>query len=104
MRLIDGDAFKDLMMSLAYDDWNQGVNTSLADAFRGCARRVEEAPTVDAVPVVHGRWETDGMMMDDGEYLMTRCTACGTPYEYGYDMPFCPNCGARMDGGENEAD
>lgn len=52
MRLIDGDAFRDLMWSLAYDDWNQGINISLADAFRGCVRRVEEAPAVDAVPVV----------------------------------------------------
>lgn len=33
MRLIDGDAFKDLMQSLAYDDWNQGMSTSWADAF-----------------------------------------------------------------------
>ena len=61
---------------------------------------------VDAVPARHGRWETDGMIMDDGEYLMTRCTACGEAYEYGYNMPFCPNCGARMDGkgNGNEAD
>ena len=60
-------------------------------------------PKVDAVPVVHGRWETDGMIMDDGEYLMTRCTACGEVYEYGYNMPFCPNCGANMrkDGSDN---
>lgn len=60
-------------------------------------------PTVDAVPVRHGRWETDGMMMDDGEYLMTRCTACGEAYEYGYNMPYCPCCGARMDG-DHETD
>lgn len=61
-------------------------------------RILREAKTVDAVEVRHGRWETDGMMMDDGEYLMTRCTACGEAYEYGYNMPFCPHCGARMDG------
>ena len=59
---------------------------------------IDDAPAVDAVPVRYGRWETDGMMMDDGEYLMTRCTACGEAYEYGYNMPFCPNCGAKMDG------
>ena len=61
-----------------------------------CEAVLDDAPPVDAVPVVHGRWETDGMMMDDGEYLMTRCTACGEAYEYGYNMPFCPNCGADM--------
>lgn len=61
-------------------------------------QRIEQLPAADVVPVRHGRWETDGMMMDDGEYLMTRCTACGEAYEYGYNMPFCPNCGAKMDG------
>lgn len=59
-------------------------------------------PTVDAEPVVHGRWVTDGMIMDCGEYLMTRCTACGTPFEYGYDMPYCPQCGAVMDGKDGD--
>ena len=63
---------------------------------------VADAPTVDAVPVKHGRWVTDGIVMDDGELLMTRCTACGTPYEYGYEMPYCPNCGAEMDGKDGE--
>ncbi len=58
--------------------------------------RINMLRPVDAVPVRYGRWETDGMMMDDGEYLMTRCTACGEAYEYGYNMPFCPNCGADM--------
>lgn len=62
-----------------------------------CLRiRINMLRPVDAVPVVHGRWETDGIMMNDGEYLMTRCTACGEAYEYGYNMPFCPNCGADM--------
>lgn len=65
---------------------------------------IQGLPEVDAVEVVHGRWETDGMMMDDGEYLMTRCTACGEAYEYGYNMPYCPNCGAKMDGKGGEQD
>ena len=64
-------------------------------------KAIDSAPAVDAVPVRHGRWETDGMMMDECEYLMTRCTACGGTYEYGFNMPFCPNCGARMDGKGN---
>lgn len=58
--------------------------------------RISMLRPVDAVLVRHGHWETDGMIMDDGEYLMTRCTACGEAYEYGYNMPFCPNCGADM--------
>lgn len=47
MRAIDGDALKDRLQSLAYDDWNQGVTTSWADAYRECADMVEEQPTIE---------------------------------------------------------
>lgn len=72
------------------------------NACKAAIKMLKSLPTADAVPVRHGRWETDGMMMDDGEYLMTRCTACGEAYEYGYNMPFCPNCGARMGGKDGD--
>ena len=62
---------------------------------------IEAAPTVDAVEVVHGRW------IDKGEYAV--CTECGgrsgTQYDGVEPIPlmtqFCPNCGAKMDGGED---
>ena len=58
-------------------------------------------PSVDAVPVVHGRWvEIDE---GDGDYTYD-CSLCGfkwflvdgTPLENG--MKYCPHCGAKMDG------
>ena len=63
------------------------------------------APTVDAVPVVHGRWEFDGSDFAD----IWKCTACGDDWFFEYDprdnetrVNYCPNCGARMDGGSND--
>ena len=61
---------------------------------------IEAAPIVDAVEVVHGRW------IDKGEYAV--CTECGgrsgTQYDGVEPIPlmtqFCPNCGCRMDGGD----
>lgn len=47
MRLIDADALRDNLQALAYDDWNQGVTTSWADAFREVADMVEEMPTIE---------------------------------------------------------
>lgn len=92
MRLVDADALLDRIPNL-YER-------------REVSRWLDDAPTVDAVPVRHGRWETDGIMMDECEFLMTRCTACGETYEYGFNMPFCPNCGAdmRKDGDNGNAD
>jgi hypothetical protein len=59
---------------------------------------VKDAPTVDAVEVVHGRW----IETEEG----TICSECNEhPFEDGeyaianYKANYCPNCGARMDGG-----
>lgn len=97
-RMINTDA----AYAVLTDYYHHTTDTQHA-ALREALGRVE---SVDAEPVVHGRWVTDGMMMDCGEYLMTRCTACGTPFEYGYDMPYCPQCGAKMDerGNDSETD
>ena len=58
---------------------------------------VVSQPTVDAVPVVHGRWEEDVYNEDS----FWRCTACGFASEaHAANLlyKFCPNCGAKMDG------
>lgn len=56
---------------------------------------IEHAPTVDAVPVVHGRWTTKRTQEHDGEWY---CSACGyEPIVMTDDMIYCPGCGAKMD-------
>lgn len=54
---------------------------------------INEAPTVDAVPVVHGKW-ISGVM----------CSKCGyRTYEWlTPEFHYCPNCGARMDAERKE--
>jgi len=47
MRLIDADALRDNLQALAYDDWNQGVTTSWADAYSEVADMVETMPTIE---------------------------------------------------------
>lgn len=64
----------------------------------GC-RAILEAPTVDAVEVVHGRW----IQLND---VLTECSVCGRRREYLQykditEKRFCPNCGAKMDGDNN---
>lgn len=71
--------------------------SSFSDGVQWLLEYIDKLPSADVQPVQRGRWETDGMPMDDGEYLMTRCTVCGTAYEYGHNENYCGYCGAKMD-------
>ena len=58
---------------------------------------VKTFPTVDAAPVVHGKWIDNGVP----ESVLSKCSVCG--YSCGSSsFNFCPNCGAKMDGGDEE--
>ena len=59
-------------------------------------------PAADVAPVVHGRW----IVRFDGPYKRRRCycSHCGNHNGVGgiaqnQEKPYCPNCGAKMDGG-----
>ncbi len=62
---------------------------------------IQNAPAVDAVEVVHGRWERLNYVNG-----WARCSRCESTWELekidAFNMTFCPNCGARMDGESNE--
>lgn len=71
---------------------------------------LEEAPAVDAAPVVHGRWESvdssywrwtssDAVSVSHTTYRCGRC-GWGTVVKTNY----CPNCGAMMRGKSDEAE
>lgn len=102
MRLIDADNALELFQAEYQNTENlikQGEKQldSLAEGYTEAAHIIKYiSPTVDAVPVVHGRWENGNPI----------CPVCGKDKFRGLDadiwcdwLPdFCPNCGARMDG------
>ena len=62
---------------------------------------IMHAPTVDAVEVVHGRWEPRKDAIG-----FVRCSACHNCNIYddwadGKKWNYCPNCGAKIDGDGN---
>ena len=80
-------------------------NTNLLDAIGRNAFRnrqdiidlINNQPTVDAVPIVHGRWTHLG----GDEWC---CSMCGfvITTEGSWEKPtkkYCEDCGAKMDGG-----
>lgn len=61
---------------------------------------IEDAPAADVVPVVHGKWVSDG----DGYHWTYNCSICAWKdgYPFNERHNFCPNCGAKMQGAGNE--
>ena len=57
-------------------------------------------PTADVAPVRHGRWETNS---DRPDSLICSVCKCGFDMWKHDSHNFCPNCGAKMDGGKNDA-
>lgn len=87
MRLIDADALvKELSDKyiVPVDEATRGVA-----AFMGIQTRqaINNAPTIEAEPVKHGRWiKTD--------FYFEKCSNCGDLGLRGFR--YCPNCGAKM--------
>lgn len=83
-RLIDANSLHQNMVFAEFD--------TLQDRLL-ITEMINHAPTVEAAPVVHGRWDHNG-----------NCTACNTnmyndidaDFWSSYEPPYCPNCGAKM--------
>ena len=78
------------------NDAPEQVGYSREDA-ADCIRYMDAA---DVAPVRHGRWKCN-----------KPCPVCGVDRFEGLDAdiwadwepPYCPNCGAKMDGGDSDA-
>lgn len=75
--IIAHDPLKDLGDSRGYAEW-----------------LLNKAPSADVAPVRHGRWE----VVDAEEPRRYGCSECK---RLSWNMDnYCPNCGAKMDGGD----
>lgn len=60
-------------------------------------------PAADVATVVHGRWEFLGPNRLIKECMCGTCSACKVRSKYIVNTMLCPSCGAKMDGGDNDA-
>ena len=78
MRLIDADKLDIYDVSPAYGMCVMGVTQE----------DIDDAPTVEAEPVRHGRWTVTRWFV--------QCSECGEAFPL-TPTNYCPNCGAKMD-------
>ena len=102
MRLIDAEKLAEVLNRYLEAPHVQLSNIGISDGLRmgikTCLTFLNNANTIEAEPVRHGRW------IDKGEYAV--CTECGgrsgTQYDGVEPVPlraqFCQNCGAKMAG------
>ena len=94
-RLIDADALY-TEVTEKYRDIVAGAYPFNIVAY-DMAKLVENAPTVDAVEVVHGRWEKYQVPP------IMLCSECDWGTGLQSDFNYCPNCGAKMDGDRHDS-
>jgi hypothetical protein len=90
-RLIDADKAK-FFIADVLDIFKVPIGDKMASRL---IDTIDKLPTVDAVEVVHGRWE------DFCRGKMCRCSACKAEFdntcnEIHGEWKFCPHCGAKM--------
>ena len=87
-RLIDANALKEQIAKEIHTYWTNGTGgyclaeDAIAD--------IDNAPTVDAVEVVHARWID--VRQYCGDYMCSNCKELSRTKTYNY----CPGCGADM--------
>lgn len=103
-KYINREAFIEWLKCIPLTDLSDGrglCRVIMEDNFKKAIQKMPEGIVTDVEPVRHGRWISDG----DGYHWTYNCSICAWKdgYPFNERHNFCPNCGAKMDGGDNSA-
>lgn len=91
-------AMREDKMAIEYIDREKAKRLLHIEYAYAAEQLLDEIPAADVAPVVHGRWNViEGRRLDNAI-----CSNCGRRFQAYYEAySFCPNCGAKMDGGNS---
>ena len=92
-RYIDADVLYNSVKYNVGAYWSEGEEVK-----EECLNEIDNAPTADVVEVRHGQWSVTFIEKSDKVFRTgaPHCSLCGRQAHH--RTPFCPNCGAKMDG------
>lgn len=62
-----------------------------------------DVPSADVAPVRHGQWIESNLIKDGRIFICSNCNMAWVSKKRTMDgMNYCPNCGAKMDGGDDD--
>lgn len=103
-RYIDVDILKRVTDNFAFlrtgDDYDSGYN----DCMSMVENTVNVYSTADVAEVKHGKWMLE--REPNGKPYCYHCSVCDDDYHFigiKTQYRYCPNCGAKMDGGKSNA-
>jgi len=103
MRLIDADeALKALGEApLVWNEYTDEYELGQQKQWEQDVEAIKALPTIEAEPVRHGWW---AYPFKKNDFVWCECSVCGAVFEIcggrPIDYNYCPECGAKMDGGE----
>ena len=103
-RYIDANALQAQLERKKVGIANQRYTEGWNDCMMRVKSMVSKAPTADVAPVVHGRWILE--REPNGKPYCFHCSVCDSDYHcigIVVASDYCPNCGAMMDGGVDDA-
>lgn len=86
-----------------------GKSARWYDAKHSVLREIAQSPTADVAEVRHGECVIDRAehivpvgRKNSIKHISYKCSECGRKFGNNKYLNYCPNCGAKMDGGKAE--
>lgn len=100
-RYIDAEQIAETYLQRARSEWQKVKEGNAGNAFAEASHIALHYPSADVQDVKHGRW-----IEEDDAIIHGHCSSCGWNAIWQetdvFGMPYCPNCGAKMQGGDAE--
>ncbi len=103
VRPIDGNLLLECLRSLKnhFQEKNEVLQVLSIEFVLSIFETEGVLPTIDYEPVRHGEWVARKEIFDGEQEPADAigCSQCGKSQRVFRRTPYCPNCGAKMDGG-----